>query len=87
MSVTLDLTVGDVSTRTAFPDESAALDAVIDAFIANFPDEDEIFALDDPVTERSLRAFVAGLALDREFAFTLADESGKSATDAGPHHP
>ncbi|MDH2327648.1 hypothetical protein QCN27_12310 [Cereibacter sp. SYSU M97828] len=71
MSETLDLTVGEVTTRTEFADRKAALDAVIDAFIANFPDEDEIFALEDPIDEDALRAFVSGLALDREFAFAI----------------
>ncbi|WP_136684551.1 hypothetical protein [Falsirhodobacter xinxiangensis] len=87
MGVTLDLTVGEVSTHTVFPDRRGAMDAVIDAFIANFPDEDEIFALDDPIDEDALRAFVSGLALDREFAFALADEIGKSATDSEQHRP
>lgn len=70
-SVTLDLTIGEVSTSTEFPTKAEAISAVIDAFLANFPDEDEVFGLEEPVEEDDLRAFITGLQLDRQFRFTI----------------
>ncbi len=69
--VTLNMTIGEVTTETNHPSEQDAVSSVMDAFIANFPDEDEVFSLPEPVDADDLRAFIAGLALDQEFAFTI----------------
>ncbi|MDH2328757.1 hypothetical protein QCN27_18050 [Cereibacter sp. SYSU M97828] len=70
----LNLTVGDRLTSTPFPSLEDAIDAIIDAFMLTYPDDEDIHEIPEPIDELELRAFIMMKRLDSDFRFDITEE-------------
>lgn len=69
----LSLTVGETFTSMPFQSRQDAIDGAVDAFMATYPDEDDVHQMPEPVEEDELRMFIRSHGLEEEFSFQITE--------------
>ncbi|WP_136686056.1 hypothetical protein [Falsirhodobacter xinxiangensis] len=75
----LNLTIGDDVKAGTLRSRQEAIDAIIEAFMDAYPEDDDIHDIPEPIEEGGLRSFIRAKGMEGKFHFQITETDAQGS--------